>query len=100
MRRLAADPYASAEQAAGSGAELVDLETLLATADFVCVTCPLTPETHHLVDAARLGLMKKSAYLVNIARGPVVDESALVAALQEGRLAGAALDVFEQEPLP
>ena len=100
MRCLAADPYASTEDAAESGAELVDLETLLATADFVCVTCPLTPETHHLVDAARLGLMKKSAYLVNIARGPVVDEAALVAALQEGRLAGAALDVFEQEPLP
>jgi len=77
-----------------------DLDALLPSADVVSVNCPSTPETHHLFDGARLARMKPSAVLVNTARGPIVDEAALVEALREGRLAGAALDVFAQEPLP
>jgi lactate dehydrogenase-like 2-hydroxyacid dehydrogenase len=76
-----------------------DLHALLGAADVVTVHCPLTPETRHLVDGAALSAMKPSAVLVNTARGPVVDESALVGALQREELAGAALDVFEQEPI-
>jgi phosphoglycerate dehydrogenase-like enzyme len=98
LRVVATDPYADPEDAAGRGVELIELETLLATADFVCVACPLTGETWHLVDADRLALMKPTAYLVNIARGPIVDQHALTVALQERRIAGAALDVFEEEP--
>ena len=76
-----------------------DLRTLLGDADVVTLHCPLTPETRHLIDGDALAAMKPSAVLVNTARGPVVDESALVDALQRGELAGAALDVFEQEPV-
>ena len=75
-----------------------DLHALLPAADVVSVHCPLTPETRHLIDAAALAAMKPTAILVNTARGAVVDEAALVAALREGSVAGAALDVFEQEP--
>ena len=75
-----------------------DLLPLLAAADVVTVHCPLTPETRHLVDAAALEAMKPTAVLVNTARGQVVDEAALVAALRAGSIAGAALDVFEREP--
>lgn len=74
------------------------LDDLLQRADFVSLHCPLSAETHHLLDAGRLGLMKSSAFLVNTARGPVVDEAALVEALRHGTIAGAALDVYEQEP--
>ncbi|CAA9478629.1 MAG: D-3-phosphoglycerate dehydrogenase [uncultured Rubrobacteraceae bacterium] len=98
MRHLAHDPYAAPEKAAEAGAELVDLETLLRRSDFVAINCALTPETHHLLDAERLALMKETAYLVNVARGPIVDGEALTGALREGRLAGAGLDVFEKEP--
>jgi lactate dehydrogenase-like 2-hydroxyacid dehydrogenase len=76
-----------------------DLRALLGAADVVTLHCPLTPETRHLIDGDALAAMKRSAVLVNTARGPVVDESALVDALQRGELAGAALDVFEQEPV-
>ena len=76
-----------------------DLHAALAEADVITLHCPLTPETRHLVDAAALAAMQPSAVLVNTARGPVVDERALVAALERGALAGAALDVFEHEPV-
>jgi len=75
-----------------------ELDELVATADVVSLHCPLTPETHHLIDARRLALMKPGAYLVNTTRGPVVDEAALTAALREGTIAGTGLDVFENEP--
>jgi len=77
----------------------VPLAKLLAEADLISVHCPLTPQTHHLIDAAALAQMKPSAYLVNVSRGGIVDEDALVAALRAGKLAGAALDVAEKEPL-
>jgi D-3-phosphoglycerate dehydrogenase len=99
-RVLAADPFVDAAEAARLGVELTGLETLLGQADFVCVNCPLTPATRHLIGAAELRLMKPTAYLVNTARGPIVDEPALVDALESGAIAGAALDVFEAEPLP
>lgn len=76
------------------------LQDVLAESRFVVLTCPLTAETHHLIDAAALSAMRPDAYLVNVARGPVVDEAALVEALRTGRIAGAGLDVFEVEPLP
>jgi lactate dehydrogenase-like 2-hydroxyacid dehydrogenase len=75
-----------------------DLDSLLAGADVVSINCPSTPETHHLFDAARLRRLKPSAVLVNTARGPIVDERALVDALRDGSIAGAALDVYEREP--
>ena len=75
-----------------------DLATLLRESDFVTLHTPLIPETRHLINAESLRTMKKTAYLINAARGPVVDEAALVQALQEGRIAGAGLDVFEEEP--
>ncbi|MDT8307438.1 MAG: D-glycerate dehydrogenase, partial [Anaerolineae bacterium] len=89
-------PVPAVEEALG--ARRVDLDTLLRTSDFVSLHVPLTAETHHLIGARELALMKPSAILLNTARGPVVDEAALVAALQSGTLAGAALDVFEEEP--
>lgn len=82
------------------GAKRVDLDTLFKESDFVSVHAPLTKETYHVVDARKLGLMKKTAYVINSARGPTVDEKALYDALKEDRIAGAALDVFEQEPTP
>ena len=78
--------------------EWVELDDGLARADFVSIHTPLTPETRHLIDARRLGLMKKTAVLVNTARGPVVDEASLVEALREKRIFAAGLDVFEDEP--
>ena len=87
---------------AATNAELeathMDLDQLLATSDVVSLHCPYSPETHHLINAERLSKMKKNAFLVNTARGPVVDEAALVDALKGGVIAGAGLDVFEHEP--
>ncbi len=80
------------------GARLVTIEELLATSDVVSLNCPYSPDTHHLIDAATLSLMKPTAHLVNTARGPIVDEAALVDALASGTIAGAGLDVFEHEP--
>ncbi|HVR75427.1 MAG TPA: hydroxyacid dehydrogenase [Planctomycetota bacterium] len=97
MRHLAHDPYAAEPRP--PGVELVPLDRLLAESDFVCITCALTPETRHLMDARRIALMKPSAYLINVARGPIVDQQALTEALQRGRIRGAGLDVFEKEPI-
>lgn len=87
------------EVARALNVRLVDRDTLLREADFVCINCPLTPETRHMIDARALSVMKPTAYLINTGRGQVVDEPALYAALVERRIAGAALDVFEQEPV-
>ena len=83
-----------------SGIQMTDLPTLLSNSDFVSINCDLNPSSHHLMNADTFALMKPTAVLINTARGPVVQESALIAALQSGRIAGAALDVFEFEPLP
>lgn len=99
-RFLAYDPYAKPEHVAALGVTLVDLPTLLAESDFVCVNCPLTAETHHLIGEAEFARMKPTAFFVNTARGPIVDQAALTRVLQAGRIAGAALDVFEEEPMP
>jgi D-3-phosphoglycerate dehydrogenase len=97
---LAADPYIDPETIRAAGAEPVSLEDLLRRSDIVTIHCPLTSETRGLIDADALALMKPTAVLVNTARGPIVDLPALAQALQEGRLAGAALDVVDPEPLP
>ncbi len=81
-----------------AGSTLMPLDELLATSDVISLHCPLTAETRHLIDAAALARMKPTAYLINTARGPVVDEEALVAALRERTIAGAGLDVYEDEP--
>ena len=96
MRVLAHDPYAIGEP----GVAMVPLETALRDADVVSLHAPAGAETHHLINASTLATMKPTAYLVNCARGSLVDQDALVAALDTGRLAGAALDVTEPEPLP
>jgi phosphoglycerate dehydrogenase-like enzyme len=98
MRRIAFDPYADAS-ACPPGVELVDLESLLGRSDFVCVTCPLTAETYHLLNRGRIALMRPGACLINVGRGPIVDTRALADALRNGHLGGAALDVFETEPV-
>ena len=100
MRVLAYSPHADLEVARRLGVELVALETLLREADFVCLHCRLTEATRGLIGARELALMKPTAYLVNMARGPVIDHAALVAALTERHIAGAGLDVFYAEPLP
>ena len=99
-RMLAHDPYVSSELAAQLGVELVGLDELLAESDFVALNCPLNAETHHLMNRERLARMKPTAYLINTARGPVVDQEALVEALRQGGIAGAGLDVQDPEPLP
>ena len=74
------------------------LEAMLSRVDIISINCPHTPETHHLFNSERIGLMQRHAYLINVARGEIVDEPALVDALENGRIAGAGLDVFEHEP--
>jgi D-3-phosphoglycerate dehydrogenase len=100
MKVVAADPFLTEEKAQQLGVELVELDALLRRADFVSIHTPLLPETRNLIDAAALAKMKPTARLINCARGGIVDEAALAAALRDKRLAGAALDVFEQEPPP
>ena len=98
MTFIAHDPYADKQVAADLGIELVGLEEVFRRADILTVNVPLSPETRHLVNGERIALMKPTAYLINTARGPLVDQVALTAALQERRIAGAGLDVLEQEP--
>lgn len=98
MKFIAHDPFADPQVAAELGVELVSLEDVFRRADVLSVSCPLTPETRHIVNAERLALMKPTAYLINTARGPIVDQKALTTVLQERRIAGAGLDVLEQEP--
>ena len=98
MKFIAHDPFADTGVAAELGIELVGIDDVFTRADILTVNCPLTPDTHHLVNAGRLALMKKTAYLINTARGPIVDQKALTKVLQEERIAGAGLDVFEVEP--
>jgi len=98
-RFLAFDPYATTEKASQLGVELVSLDELLRASDFVLVNCPLTPQTRGMIGDAQFALMKSDAVLINTARGPIVQEAALIYALQSGQIGGAALDVFEQEPL-
>ena len=98
MTVLAYDPYVGADRAAALGVEAVSLSELLARSDFVSIHCPLTPKTRHLIGEAELARMKPGARLINCARGGIVDEAALAGALKAGHLAGAAVDVFEEEP--
>lgn len=98
MRVLAYDPMVSAEQAAALGVELADLETVLSEPLFVSLHAPALPETHKLMNRERFALMRKGAYFINVARGTLVDEAALLEALESGHLAGAGIDVFDPEP--
>jgi D-3-phosphoglycerate dehydrogenase len=99
MQHIAFDPYMKAEDAAKLRVRLVDKETVFREADVVFVNMPLTPETRGSVGAREFALMKPTAYFINTARGPLVDEEALYAALSERRIAGAAIDVFQHEPV-
>ena len=98
MKVLAHDPGLKNEEIKARGARPARFETLLGRADFITLHAPLTPKTHHLIDAQAISKMKKGAFLVNAARGPLVDEAALARALKSGRIGGAALDVLEGEP--
>ena len=98
MQFIAHDPFADPAVCQELGIELVSIEDLFARADVLSVSCPLTTDTHHIVNAERLSMMKPTSYLINTARGPIVDQAALTKVLQERRIAGAGLDVFEVEP--
>jgi phosphoglycerate dehydrogenase-like enzyme len=98
-RIIAADPYADRAAVAALGAEIAPLEAVMSEADFVVVCCLLNEETRHLIDARALALMKPTAFFINMARGPIHDEGALIDALRAGRIAGAGLDVTEVEPI-
>lgn len=99
QRFVAFDPYTTPERASNLGVDLVSLEELLRISDYVLVNCPLTPQTRGLLGKEQFDRMKPDAVLINTARGAIVNETALIEALQSGQIAGAALDVFEQEPL-
>jgi phosphoglycerate dehydrogenase-like enzyme len=99
MQHVAYDPYAKPEDAATLRVRLTDKDTVFRESDFVCVNTPLTPETRGFIGAREFSLMKPTAFFINTARGPIVDEKALYAALAGKRIAGAALDVFEVEPV-
>jgi phosphoglycerate dehydrogenase-like enzyme len=100
MSVIAWSPHLDQQSAQAKNTEYRELDALLSEADVVSIHTALKPETRGLIDAQRLSLMKPSAYLVNTARGPIVDEKSLVSALEQGIIAGAGLDVFDQEPLP
>jgi D-3-phosphoglycerate dehydrogenase len=99
LKLLATDPVANDVELGYIGARKVDLDTLMRESDFVVVCCLLNEHTRHLIGAEALAKMKPTSYLINVARGPIVDEKALIDVLQQRRIAGAALDVFEQEPV-
>ncbi len=99
LKLLATDPIANDVELAYIGTRKVDLDTLMRESDFVVVCCLLNEHTRHLIGAEALAKMKPTSYLINVARGPIVDEKALIDVLQKRRIAGAALDVFEQEPV-
>jgi len=98
MKVVAFDPYIPKEIAEKIGVELVDLETLLKNADFISIHAPLTPETRGIIGEKELRMMKRTAYIINTARGPIIQEKALYKALKNGWIAGAGLDVYEKEP--
>ena len=100
LRILAHDPYLSEAQFAAVGAEQADLTTVLADSDYLSLHVPLTDETRDLFGAREFGQMKRGVFVINTSRGPVLDESALMDALEAGIVAGAGLDVFHEEPLP
>jgi D-3-phosphoglycerate dehydrogenase len=100
MRVQATDPFLAPAVASGLGVPLLPLEELIRTSDFVSLHAPLYAATHHMINAETLRLFKPGAFLLNCARGPLVDTEALMDALRDGRIAGAALDVTEPEPLP
>lgn len=100
MRVLAYSPRLTPERAAGIGAEAVPLDRLLAESHFVTICAPLTEETRGMLGAREFGLMRRDAVLVNVGRGPIVDQEALTAALRDRRIAGAGIDVFETQPVP
>lgn len=99
MRVVVADPFVDPAEVAAAGAEALPLEELLLTSDLVSLHVPLTPETHHMIGSAQLALMKPGSYIINNSRGGIIEETSLIAALTSQHLAGAALDVFELEPL-
>jgi len=100
VKILGYDPYISSDVAKEFGIELVNLDTLLSESDIISIHCPLTKETYHLINEDKIRLMRKRPYIINTARGAIIDEKALYKALKEGWIAGAALDVFEIEPPP
>jgi D-3-phosphoglycerate dehydrogenase len=100
MTVIAFDPFVTAEYATQRGVRLVDMDTLLAESDFLTAHVPLTPQTANLIDRPQMQKMKRSARILNVARGGVINEQALVDAIEAGEIAGAALDVFSEEPLP
>jgi D-3-phosphoglycerate dehydrogenase len=99
MKVIACDPYMKADGFKAAGVDGVDFETLLKTADYISVHAPLTPQTRGLMNADAFSKMKKGAYIINTARGPLIDQAALIAALDSGHLGGAGLDVVAVEPL-
>jgi phosphoglycerate dehydrogenase-like enzyme len=98
-RLIAVDPYLSPDAIRNAGAEPVSIEDVFSLSDYVLINCPLTMQTRKLVGHDLLSRMKPNAFLINTARGPIIDQTALIAILEQGRIAGAALDVFESEPL-
>ena len=100
MKHIACDPYLTQAAVDDIGVKLTDMDTVLAESDFLNISVPLSQKTHHMIGEKELRRMKKTAYLINTARGPIIDETALIRALQEGWIRGAGIDVFEQEPTP
>lgn len=99
VRLLGYDPYIPEERAKSLGVHMVELATLLRESDFVTIHVPLTQQTYHMIGPKELALMKKTAYIINTARGAIINEHALIEALENGKIAGAALDVLEKEPV-